>query len=54
MAKRKPSGVTVECVSCKAKRLLDFEEVRALEDLPSCDKCGMPMVAVEATVRFDR
>jgi len=54
MATRKLSGVTFECVSCKAKRLLNFDEIRTLEDLPSCDKCGMPMVAAEAAVRFDR
>jgi len=54
MATRKPSGITVECVSCKAKRLLTFDEAKALEDLPMCEKCGMPMVAVEASVRFDR
>jgi len=45
-------GITIQCVSCKAKKLLTFEEARALHDQPCCDKCGMPMVAVEARVKL--
>ena len=42
------TGITVQCVLCKTKRLLSFDEARALDGPPFCDRCFMPMVAVEA------
>jgi len=44
------SGITVECVACKGKKTLTFDEASHLTDLPFCERCYMPMVAVEARV----
>lgn len=45
--KRGP-GLLVQCIGCKSKRILDLDEAAALKDQPTCDRCYMPMVAVEA------
>lgn len=45
-------GIMVRCVSCKARKLLSFEEAAALDTLPQCDRCYSPMVAVEAKVKL--
>lgn len=46
----KQDGITVQCVSCKTRKLLPFAAAQALIDPPMCDRCGMPMVAVHAFV----
>ena len=48
--RKKPDGITVQCVSCKAKEFLTFAEARQLDNQPTCAKCGMPMVPVRASV----
>lgn len=40
------SNIKVQCVSCKATKVLTFAEAKLGQ--PFCDKCGGPMVAVEA------
>lgn len=47
---RRPEGITVQCVGCKKKLLIGFEEAAALNGQPICDACMLPMVAVEAKV----
>lgn len=42
------SGITVQCVACKRKKLLSFEEAAAITDQPTCDNCYLPMVVVQA------
>lgn len=44
------SGITVQCVACKRKRLLSFEEAAALDDMPLCENCYMPMVALQVAI----
>lgn len=46
----KPSkdGITVQCIGCKAKRLIAFKDAANLSDIPMCETCFMPMVAVAA------
>lgn len=39
--------VTVKCVGCGAKKEIGPGEVGA-NDVPMCDKCLMPMVAMSA------
>lgn len=46
----KQPGITVQCVRCKGKKTLSFEEARVLDSVPFCDKCYMPMCAVSAHV----
>lgn len=43
--------VTVECVTCGRRKEIGPEDV-APGDVPSCDKCLSPCVAVKAEVRF--
>jgi len=43
-------GITVECVRCKDRKTLSFEQARELASPPFCDKCAMPMVAVSARI----
>jgi hypothetical protein len=50
-AARPAEGVTVQCVGCKGKRTLSFEEAAALTDQPTCETCLLPMVTIEARVR---
>lgn len=40
--------VTVKCISCGKKRDVGPGEIPA-GDVPTCDDCYMPMVAVKAT-----
>lgn len=47
----KKDGITVECIGCKVRKLLTFQEAANLKETPSCDKCYLPMVAIEASVR---
>jgi hypothetical protein len=42
-------GITVECVSCKKRRLLTFRDAAALDDMPFCD-CGNVMVVLSVTI----
>ena len=42
--------VIVKCVSCGAKKEIKPGEV-AKNDVPMCDKCFMPMVAIKAKQR---
>jgi hypothetical protein len=44
------SGITIECIKCKGRRDLSLEEAASIDDTPYCDRCLMPMVAVEARV----
>jgi hypothetical protein len=46
----RPEGITVQCVACKRRLLLSFEEASARTDMPTCERCYMPMVAVQASV----
>ena len=48
--KKDKDGITVQCVRCKMKRLIRLGEMQTLTDVPLCDDCYMPMVAVEAKV----
>ena len=41
--------VTAKCIGCGAIREIRLGEVAA-NDVPMCDKCMMPMVAVKARV----
>lgn len=43
-------GITVQCITCKGKKLLTFDEARALDSPPFCDRCYMPMLAVQANI----
>lgn len=47
----KPEGIVVRCVACHEKKTLSFEDASALTDMPFCERCHMPMVAISATVR---
>lgn len=40
------TGITVQCIACKQKRLLGFDEAKAGQ--PYCEQCHMPMVVLEA------
>jgi hypothetical protein len=43
--------VTVQCISCKAKRTVAEDEARKLtasHSMPACERCGMVMVARSA------
>lgn len=51
MRKPKPDGITVQCIGCKRKLLISFDEAARLTDQPICDNCLLPMVAVEAKVK---
>jgi len=44
-------GITVACVACHQKKLLSFEAAAALDDMPFCDRCYMPMVVEKASTR---
>lgn len=48
MVKLKGEGVTVQCVGCKQKKLIPFARAAELNDPPVCEKCLLPMVAIEA------
>lgn len=45
-------GITVQCVACKGKKTLPFEEAASLTDVPFCERCMMPMVAIEAKAKI--
>lgn len=46
--------VTVQCVGCKKRRDIREGEIESGDDIgPMCDKCYLPMVAIEAKVRRD-
>ena len=49
---KKPVTITVtaECVACKARREIRAGEV-APGDMPMCDKCYSPMVAIRAQAK---
>jgi hypothetical protein len=47
-------GIVVECVACKGKKTITFDEASHLLEMPFCERCYMPMVAVEATVNNTR
>lgn len=43
--------ITVECISCKSRRDIDYAESQRLSlqgDVPLCEKCGMPAICVSA------
>ena len=46
----KQSGITVQCVYCKARKTLSFAEAAALDGPPIHEPDGGPMVVVEAKV----
>lgn len=39
-----------QCINkrCKAERQMTVEEARRLRELPSCEKCFMPMLLMQA------
>jgi hypothetical protein len=41
-------NVTVECVGCKSKQKID---PRKVTEQPFCEKCYLPMIVIEATVK---
>jgi hypothetical protein len=44
-------SITAMCISCKARREIDGAESRRLTEqhrVPTCEVCGMPMIAVAA------
>jgi len=45
----KAEGITVQCITCKAKKVLSFAE--AGRGMPFCEKDGSVMVAVSATIK---
>lgn len=44
-------GIVVQCIGCKRKQHLTFEEAGRLSDIPFCEFCLLPMVAIEASVK---
>lgn len=42
--------VTAKCVGCGAKRVIRAYEIPDGE-VPMCERCGLPMVAVSAATR---
>lgn len=54
MAREQQSGITVQCVACHRKQTLSFEEAAELPDMPVCEFCLMPMVAISAAVKNTR
>lgn len=49
MSKRKPPGITLQCIRCKSTQLLSFDQAAGISmPGPFCIKCAMPMVAIEA------
>jgi hypothetical protein len=36
------SGITMQCVGCKARKTISFTEAAKLTDPPFCDKCYLP------------
>lgn len=52
MKKRDVETVVIaECVACKARKEIHAGEVRE-HDMPVCDKCYSPMVAVSARAKL--
>ncbi len=47
------SGITVQCISCKTKKTLSFEEAAKVQDVVMCD-CGNVMVPVSAQIKTRR
>ena len=45
------SGITVQCVYCKSRRILSLDEARHLDWPPMCEKDGGPMIAVAAAAK---
>lgn len=46
--------LTVECIGCKKRREIDYEESHRLSmqgDVPMCPDCGMPAIAILAEAR---
>ena len=48
------SGITIQCVSCKAKKTLSLAEAQQQTETPVCDRCYMPMVVISAQVTSRR
>lgn len=49
--------IVAMCVSCKTQRDVDDAESKRLTEtnsVPTCEKCGMPMVAMRARVVGDK
>lgn len=50
MTRLKGEGITVQCIGCKARKLVPL--ARAAEpDSPVCENCLLPMLATEAKAR---
>lgn len=45
--------VTAQCIGCGARREIRAGEI-APDDMPMCDQCMMPMIAVSAKVRLTK
>lgn len=46
-----PNGITVQCVHCKKRKTLTYNEARQLDGPPMCDVDGGPMVAISASLK---
>ena len=45
------TSILVRCVACHRKETLSFEAAAALDDMPFCERCYMPMVAEAASTK---